>query len=117
MGDGVSAFTGSVFHATQDIGVPVAPGVDEIALALTAEAYSATLRSNALCSRTVRRTGQNTWRRQWVVPDRVVGQGKPLDWVLPAWDATPPGQVLDKALAEISARYGAKAARFVVRGS
>ncbi|MES2296573.1 MAG: DJ-1/PfpI family protein [Pseudomonadota bacterium] len=111
--DGVGAFTSSVFHARQDIGVPVAPGIDEIALALTAEAYSATLRAHVYA---VSQSAAPVRTRSglMVVPDRVAGQGKRLDRVLPEWDATPSGQVLDKALADIAARYGATAARFVV---
>lgn len=111
--DAVRAFTSTVLHATQDIGVPVAGGVDEIALALTAEAYSSTLRGRvyavAQSAEPVRTRGG-----LMLVPDRIAGQGKRLDWVLPELGAIPPGQVLDKALADITARYGAPAARFVI---
>ena len=49
-----------------------------------------------------------------LVVDRVVGQGKRMDWILPEWDATPSAQTLDKALNDIAVRYGSSAARFVV---
>jgi transcriptional regulator GlxA family with amidase domain len=39
-GDYFHGAVNTVFHATEDIGLPVSAGVDEIALALTAEAYS-----------------------------------------------------------------------------
>lgn len=112
-GDGLSAFTSTVFHARQEIGVPVAPGVDEIALALEAEAYSATLRAQvhaiAQSSAPVR-----TRNGLMLVPDQVAGQGKQPDWILPDWDGTPAALVLDKALDDIATRFGKSAARFVV---
>jgi len=113
LGDGVAVVTNTVFHATQDVGVPVADGVDEIALALTAEAYSATFRSRVhtigSSDAAVKTRGGLT-----VMVDNVAGQGQRLDWVLPDWDATPSALALDKALDDISARYGKAAARFVV---
>lgn len=112
-GDGLAVVTNTVLHATQDVGLPLADGVDDIALALTAEAYSATFRSRVFTvadsDAPVRTRGGLT-----VMVDRVAGQGKRLDWMLPAWDDTPPALALDRALADISARYGAAAARFVV---
>lgn len=110
--DILGAYTSAVFRAKKDVGVPVATGVDEIALALTAGAYSATLRSRvyavAQSEATVRTRGG-----LMLVPDRVVGKGKPLDWIVPEWDATPSGQVLDKAIADIAVKFGTRAARFV----
>jgi hypothetical protein len=49
-----------------------------------------------------------------LVPDRVVGQGKQPDWILPALDGTPAAQVLDKAVNDITERFGFSTARFVV---
>ncbi|MES2048995.1 MAG: DJ-1/PfpI family protein [Pseudomonadota bacterium] len=113
LGDGLSAFTSSVFHATQDVGVPVADGVDEIALALTAEAYSATLRSRVY---TIAKSNAPVKTRGGLVlmVDHIAGEGKRLDWILPEWDASPSAQALDKALNDIAIRYGTSAARFVV---
>lgn len=112
-GDGLAAFTSTVFQARQEVGIPVAPGVDEIALALTAEAYAATFRVHvyavAQSSAPVRTRGGLT-----LVPDRIAGQGRQLDWTLPGWDGTPSVQALDKAIADITARFGVSAARFVV---
>ncbi len=113
LGDWVAALKASLFHAREDLGVPVASGVDEIALALTAEAYDATLRSRvysvAQSAAPVRTRGG-----LMLVPDRVAGQGQQVDRLLPEWDGTPSGQVPDKILIDIHDRFGAAAARFVV---
>ena len=113
MDDGLNAFRNTVFHSRQDIGVPVASGVDEIALALTTEAYAATFRVHV---HSVAQSGAPVKTRGglMLVPDRIAGQGKQLDWMLPEWDGTPSVQVLDKAISDITARFGASAARFVV---
>lgn len=110
--DVLRAYTSAIFHAKQDIGVPIAPGVDEIALALTAEAYSATLRGQVYAV-AQSEAAVKTRGGLMLVPDRVAGKGKRLDWILPEWDATPSGQMLDKAIADIAAKYRARAARFV----
>lgn len=112
-GDGASALLNTLFHARQDIGVRIHPGVDEIAVSLQAEAYSATFRASvyavAQSSAPIKTRGG-----LMLVPDRVAGQGRQPDWILPPLDGTPAAQVLDKALNDITARYGASAARFVV---
>lgn len=112
-GDRLTAAVSYFLRAGDDIGIHVADGVDELALALSADAYSATLRSR------VHALGQSgapvrTRNGLVLVPDAVAGQGKAMDWVLPAFGGTPSARVLDQALADISARYGAAAARFVV---
>lgn len=111
--DYVKGFTYTFFRFSDQIGVPVADGIDEIALALTVEAYSATLRSR------VHAVGQSnvpvkTRSGLIVVPDKVVGQGSRLDRILPEWGSAPSMQALDKAIEDITERYGATAARFVV---
>lgn len=113
LGDRLALVTATLFHARDDLGVPLAAGVDEISLALTAEAHSVTRRSRvysvAQSSAPVRsRNGL------MLIPDLVAGQGKRMDRLLPAWDGTALGQVPDKVLSDINTRYGAAAARFVV---
>lgn len=110
--DGLAAITSTVFHARQDIGVPVAVGVDEIALALTADAYDATMRSRVL---TVAASSAPIRTRSglMLVPDRVAGQGKRIALMLPVFDATPSALVADQLIKDVTARYGAAAARFV----
>jgi hypothetical protein len=98
-------FTNGWFHATEQVGVPIAAGVDEIALALTADAYSRTGRSHAY---SLASSGQPLPTRHGlvVVPDRVLGELKPLDVVLPPFNPTPRGQQFDSTLAGIAHRYG-----------
>jgi putative intracellular protease/amidase len=93
------------FHSIQSIGVPVAAGVDEIALAVTADAYSRTGRSHALSLAT---SGEPMATRHGLVlvPDRVVGGRDPVDRVLPGFDGTPSARTFDKVLAAIATRYG-----------
>lgn len=111
--DRMTAATSYFLRPSDDIGIPVADGVDELALALSADAYTASLRGrvHALAQSSAPVT---TRSGLMLVPSAIAGQGTPMDWVLPAFDATPSAQVLDKALADITARYGAAAARFVV---
>lgn len=113
LGDWMAGFKATLFHAREDLGVPVAAGVDEISLALTAEAYDATLRSRVY---SVAQSGDPVRTRGglMLVPDRVAGQGKQPDRLLPEFDGTLSGQVPDKVLADISTRFGAAAARFVM---
>ena len=112
-GDGASAISSSVFRSRQQIGISVDTGVDEIAVSFLAEAYSATMRAQVY---TVGPTSAQvrTLGGLMLVPDRVAGQGKQFDLLLPASDGTPAALVLDKAIEDITARYGKSAARFVV---
>ncbi|MES2264409.1 MAG: DJ-1/PfpI family protein [Pseudomonadota bacterium] len=97
-------FTNPWFYPVQKIGVPVAPGVDEIALALTVDAYSRTGRSRAYA---LSGNGEPLRTRSGltVLPDVVEG-GLAPDRMLPAFDGTPPARVFDQALAGIAASYG-----------
>ncbi|MBG6078100.1 DJ-1/PfpI family protein [Polaromonas sp. CG_9.11] len=111
-GDYLTGFANLFLRPTDEVGVPVADGVDEIALALTAEAYSATLRSHVFV---IARSEAPIKTRGGLLmlPDRVIGRGRPLDRVLPAWGAAPSTRALDQAMLDITERYGARAARFV----
>lgn len=112
-GDSVHALTNTALHRRQEIGISIAPGVDEIAVSLQAEAYSATFRAHvssiAQSSALIKTRGG-----LMLVPDKVVGQGKQPDWILPKLEGTPAEQVLTNALNDITARFGAATARFVV---
>ena len=110
--DGIAAIMNTVFHVTQDVGVPVAAGVDEIALSLTADAYEATLRSRILAV-SASSAPVRTRSGLMLVPDRVAGQGKRLDLMLPALGATPSARVAEQLLKDVTLRYGAAAARLV----
>jgi putative intracellular protease/amidase len=92
-----------LFHSTQRVGIEIAPGVDEIALALMADAYSRTGRSQvfALSDAPVL-----TQHGLTILPARIGGAAPRVDIMLPALDATPPVHVLDQTLAGIATRYG-----------
>lgn len=93
------------FHSIQRVGVPVAPGIDEIALAITADAYSRTGRSHAYA---VAASSEPVTTRHGLVllPDRARSDTAALDVVLPALEPAPSAQVFDTVLASIATRYG-----------
>ena len=82
-------FTNPWFHSMHRIGLPVAQGINDIALAFTADAYSRTGRSQAyalaVSSQPVR-----TRNRLMIVPDLVVGSGPNLTRILPELDSAMP---------------------------
>ena len=98
-------YTNRWFHSRQEIGMPVASGIDEIALALTADAYSRTGRSKAFAISASTEILQ-TRNGLMLMPDRIVGDKNPPDRMLPEFDATPSALTLDHALAGIADRYG-----------
>jgi transcriptional regulator GlxA family with amidase domain len=90
--------------------IELVPGMDEVSLALVADAWSRTYRSHV---GSFSRTGSSVRTRSGlrIVPDRVADTaGSELlqvDWTLPPADA------LDEALKGIEARYGARTASVV----
>lgn len=102
-------YTNGWFHANQDIGVPVASGIDEIALAFTVDAYSRTGRSHAYALSASSAPVQTRYGLT-IVPERVIGGPNPPNQVLTEFDATPSALVLDKVLAEIAHSYGSATA-------
>jgi putative intracellular protease/amidase len=98
-------YTNAWFHPTDTVGVPLTPGMDEIALALTADAYSRTGRSQAYALAASASPVQTRYGLV-VIPDRVVGGANPVKYVLPAFDATPSGRWLAKSIDGIMLRYG-----------
>lgn len=99
------------FWSHEDVGIAVAPGVDEIALALQAEVYSATFRSTAYT--VAQQPGPlKTKRGLTILPDRIAGKDAPRRMLAPA-DGARPLQALDQALAGIKADYGPRTAAWV----
>jgi putative intracellular protease/amidase len=95
------------FWGHQTIGIPVADGVDEIALALTANAYSITNRSQAA---TISPAAQVTTRRGIrLIPDQAHDERVQL----PPPTGTEPVRALDGALEDLTARYGRGTADYV----
>jgi putative intracellular protease/amidase len=95
----------------ESFGLPATAGVDEVALAFTADAWSRTFRSTALTI--ADRPGAIRMRHGLtLLPDRVAGD-KAVDHVLPAPGAEQPAKALPSALASIRQRYGDATAAFV----
>lgn len=92
-------------HRMQHVGVPLATGIDEIALAFTADAWSRTGRSHAM-TLAVSDAPVRTLHGLAVIPDRVIGGADPVDRNLPPLEAMPSAQALDRALADIARDFG-----------
>jgi putative intracellular protease/amidase len=98
----------AMFWRHETIGLDVAQGVDEISVALIADAYARTRRSPAV---SVASSGRPVLTKRGLVllPDRM----DKADRMLPAFDAVPPARALDQALEGIATHYGADTAGFV----
>lgn len=105
-------YTNHWFHSTEMLGLPVTPGVDEIALAITADGYSRTGRSMvhalAASAEPIR-----TRHGLVVIPDTLAGSSHHMDRMLPELDATPSGQWFDKSIEGIRLLYGRNTANGV----
>ena len=97
------------FWRHETLMLPVAPGVDEIALAFTADAFSRTYRSRALTVASDR-SPLATRRGLKLIPDQA-SSGTPPD--LRPVPSEHPARAVDTALEAISARYGSPTADFV----
>jgi putative intracellular protease/amidase len=99
------------FWRHEQLGLAVAPGVDEVWLALVADAWSRTYRSRAVtfAGTDAAQLSRNGIR---IVPDRVTTRW-PGNGLLPPIESSKPARALDGALRAIAARYGAPTADFV----
>jgi transcriptional regulator GlxA family with amidase domain len=90
------------------LGIALAPGVDEVALALVADAWSRTFRSRAL---TYAATTDPLQTRSGlrILPD-AAADDRPRIQAAPSLPGRRPAEALDQALAAIGARYGAHTA-------
>jgi hypothetical protein len=95
----------------KDIGIPVIEGVDEIALALTADAFSRTYRSRAYAvaefAAPVKTRGGLT-----LLPDHARGEESAPRYVYRPFEGQPT-RALDQALSDIEKMYGHRTSRFV----
>jgi putative intracellular protease/amidase len=99
------------FWRHERIGIRVAPGVDEIALAFTADAYSRTYQSKAAAiAETV---GSLQTKRGLTLIPEYVGETTEMDYFAPLSRTTRPIHALDAVLDDIGVRYGANVASFV----
>lgn len=95
----------------EQLGIPLTSGIDEVSLALVADAWSRTFRSGAITfagkdSAIVSRDGLR------ILPDQTATDW-PVDRLVPAMADPRPARALDQALQDISARHGARTADFV----
>lgn len=93
------------------VGIRLEEGVDEIALAVTADAWSRTGRSRAVSIATS--AGAVASRNGLVFLPDAVGATDDIAMVLPVSSADPPARAFDTALAGIATRYGRKTAHAV----
>ncbi|MBR0957681.1 DJ-1/PfpI family protein [Bradyrhizobium japonicum] len=99
------------FWNREQLGIALMPDVDEVPLALVADAWSRTYRSRALtfAATAEAKTSRGGLR---ILPDEVAA-GWPAKLTPPAAVDLPPARALDRALDAIDARYGARTADFV----
>jgi putative intracellular protease/amidase len=99
------------FWRRERLGVELTPGVDEVSLALVADAWSRTYRSRAVTfARAAGAIESSSGVR--VLPDRVATSW-PAERLLPSIGSRQPAGALDDALRDIGNRYGAGTADFV----
>ncbi|MGO4382088.1 DJ-1/PfpI family protein [Pseudoduganella sp. RAF53_2] len=104
-------YTNAWLYQTDSIGVPISAGIDDIALAFTADAYSRTGRSQAYSvadNKAVVRTRNGLL----IIPDSTTLTGG-IDFTLPSLQPFEEGagsRALDDALIGISDKYGRKTA-------
>jgi transcriptional regulator GlxA family with amidase domain len=99
------------FWKREQLGIELAPGVDEVSLALVADAWSRTYRSRAV---TFSRSDGVVQTRSGIriVSDRIA-KSWPTEHLLPAIGNRQPARALDEALQAITARYGPRTAELV----
>ena len=99
------------FWNREQLGLEIAPGVDEVSLALVADAWSRTYRSRAV---TFSSTGGVKESRNGIriLPEQVSASW-PAEHLLPAIGVRQPARALDEALQGITTRYETRTADFV----
>jgi putative intracellular protease/amidase len=102
----------AMFWRHEELGVAVSSGVDEIRVALIADAYNRTGRSPTVTVSASRKP-VNTRRGLILFPDRVSGEARKPERTLSLLEEALPVQALDRALEDIAARYGRRTAAFV----
>ncbi len=95
------------FWSHETIRLPIKDGFDEIALALTADAWSRTFRSQAII---VEKTASIRSRNGLVLVPEVSAESAASVVEIPL---LPPATVLDDALSQIAARYGSRTSDIV----
>jgi putative intracellular protease/amidase len=102
----------AMFWRHETLGLELSPGVDEVSLALIADAYARTRRSAAVAV-AASDAPVLTRRGLKVLPERqAMGRDRP-DRMLPLFETLPAAQALDRALDGIAESYGDATANFV----
>jgi putative intracellular protease/amidase len=97
--------------AHEELALELTPGMDEVSLALQADAWSRTYRSRAVTfARTAAAVGSRNGIR--ILPDRLAAGGLP-EQIMPTGADGTPAAVLDGALAHVEQRYGGPTADVV----
>ena len=101
------------FWNRERLGLEITPGIDEVSLALVADAWSRTYRSQVQTFAAGGGVGisRNGLR---LIPDQIAGSW-PDETRLPPIAARPPARALDDALTAIEARYGRGTANVVAQ--
>jgi transcriptional regulator GlxA family with amidase domain len=99
------------FWNREQLGIELAPGVDEVSLALVADAWSRTYRSRTVTF--ARTAGAQPTRGGLRILPQQVAANWPADRLLPAVGTQQPAKALDQALLGIEARYGRRTADLV----
>ncbi len=99
------------FWNNEQLGIELVPGVDEVSLALVADAWSRTYRSRAVTFAGT--AGALQTRNGLRILPQQVAASWPADRRLPAIAGLQPAKALDQALHGIETRYGMRTADFV----
>jgi putative intracellular protease/amidase len=99
------------FWNHEELGIEIEPGIDEVTLALVADAWSRTYRSRAVTF-AASAGPQRSRGGIAILPDRVAASW-PADRLIPAVGDRQPATALQEALDGIAARYGARTSDFV----
>ncbi len=99
------------FWNREQFGIELAPGVDEVSLALVADAWSRTYRSRAQTFAAT--AGAVVSRNGLRILPQQVATSWPAERQLPPTGDLKPAEALDQALRGIEARYGMRTADFV----
>jgi transcriptional regulator GlxA family with amidase domain len=99
------------FWNREELRIELSPGLDEVSLALIADAWSRTYRSRAVTFSSAA-TPVESRNGVRIIPDRASSNWS-ADHLLPAVGARKPAKALDEALAAIRERYGTRTASVV----
>jgi putative intracellular protease/amidase len=100
----------AAFWNHETLGLEIAPGVDEVSLALVADAWSRTYRSRAVTF-AASSGAVETKNGVRILPDEIAASW-PAERLIPPINARP-AKAFDHTLQEIAARYGARTTDFV----